>query len=126
MFNENNSKTSLSHRQNFLTNGMIAVSVATAGTMLNRVSRTEDGQTLDYNTGDLTKSDIALLKFLAAVELIECDLWKQYEELGGTSNASQNTYQRLRLSQLPIHHEQRPKRDQPRGLSQQLFGVGRG
>jgi hypothetical protein len=93
MLDGNSSKTSLSHRHNFLTSGMIAVSVATAGTMLNRVSRTEYGRTLDYNTGDLTKGDIAILKFLAAVELIECDLWKQYEELGGTTKESQNTYQ---------------------------------
>jgi hypothetical protein len=105
MIDKNTSKTSLPHRHNFLTSGMIAVSVATAGTMLNRVSRTEYGRTLDYNTGDLTKSDIAILKFLAAVELIECDLWKQYEELGGTSNVSQNTYQ-LALQRLDSHSSQ--------------------
>ena len=29
------------------------------------------------------KGDIAILKFLAAAELIESDLWTQYEELGG-------------------------------------------
>jgi hypothetical protein len=31
----------------------------------------------------LTKGDIALLRFLAAIEMIETDLWQQYNELGG-------------------------------------------
>jgi hypothetical protein len=33
-----------------------------------------------------TKGDIAILRFLAAAELIESDLWIQYEELGGIGN----------------------------------------
>jgi hypothetical protein len=33
--------------------------------------------------GSLTKGDIAVLRFLAAAELIESDLWTQYAELGG-------------------------------------------
>jgi len=64
MFDGNTSKTSLPHRPNFMTSGMIALSVAKAGTILSRVSRTEYGRTLDYNTGDLTKGDIAILRFL--------------------------------------------------------------
>jgi len=32
--------------------------------------------------GSLTKGDIAILRFLAAAELIESDLWTQYAELG--------------------------------------------
>src|SRR5690242_1549577 len=31
----------------------------------------------------LTEGDTAILRFLAAVELIESDLWTQYAELGG-------------------------------------------
>ena len=34
-------------------------------------------------TGKLSKGDAALLRFAAAVELIEADLWQQYNELGG-------------------------------------------
>ncbi len=82
-----------------MTSGMIAMSVATAGTMLSRVSRTEYGQTLDYSAGDLTKGDIAILRFLAAMELIESDLWQQYEELGGATSSSDNRY-RLALEDL--------------------------
>src|ERR1700689_463990 len=41
----------------------------------------------------LTKGDAAILKFLAAAELIEADLWQQYAELGGLTAGTQNTYQ---------------------------------
>jgi hypothetical protein len=34
----------------------------------------------------LTKGDVAILQFLAAAELIEADLWKQYNELGGVQD----------------------------------------
>jgi hypothetical protein len=34
-------------------------------------------------TGSLTSGDISVLQFLAAIELIEADLWQQYNELGG-------------------------------------------
>jgi len=33
--------------------------------------------------GKLTKGDVAILRFLAAAEIIETDLWQQYNELGG-------------------------------------------
>ena len=33
--------------------------------------------------GDLTAGDAAILRFLAAAEIIETDLWQQYNELGG-------------------------------------------
>jgi len=35
------------------------------------------------NSSSLTTGDIAILRFLAAAELIETDLWQQYAELGG-------------------------------------------
>jgi hypothetical protein len=37
-------------------------------------------------SGSLTSGDVAILKFLAAAELIESDLWTQYAELGGIGN----------------------------------------
>ncbi len=37
-------------------------------------------------SGSPTKGDIAILRFLAAAELIESDLWIQYAELGGLGN----------------------------------------
>jgi hypothetical protein len=38
----------------------------------------------------LTKGDIAVLRFLAAAELIESDLWQQYAELGGIGDNPPN------------------------------------
>ncbi|HLJ69062.1 MAG TPA: ferritin-like domain-containing protein [Chloroflexota bacterium] len=39
------------------------------------------------STGDPTDGDIAILQFLAAAEIIESDLWQQYNELGGIQDA---------------------------------------
>jgi hypothetical protein len=39
--------------------------------------------------GRLTSGDAAILKFLAAAELIEADLWQQYAELGGLTPGQQ-------------------------------------
>jgi Ferritin-like domain len=36
----------------------------------------------------IAKSDVAILRFLAAVELIESDLWVQYSELGGVNGGN--------------------------------------
>jgi len=47
----------------------------------------------------LTPGDVALLRFAAAAELIEADLWQQYAELGGLSSGTQNPYQ-LAFQQL--------------------------
>ncbi|HEY6541951.1 MAG TPA: hypothetical protein VIZ18_13495, partial [Ktedonobacteraceae bacterium] len=34
-----------------------------------------------------TKGDIAILRFLAAAEILESDLWQQYNELGGIQDS---------------------------------------
>src|SRR4051794_24722420 len=39
------------------------------------------------------RGDVAILRLLAAAELIEADLWQQYAELGGVSTGEQNPYQ---------------------------------
>jgi|SRR5579871_5439739 len=38
------------------------------------------------SSSTLTKGDSAILRFLAAAEIIETDLWQQYAELGGTQD----------------------------------------
>src|SRR5712691_6907602 len=35
----------------------------------------------------VTKGDVAILRFLAAIEIIESDLWQQYNELGGIQDS---------------------------------------
>jgi len=45
-------------------------------------------QAMAGTVGKLTEGDIAILRFLAAVELIESDLWQQYNELGGVNGGN--------------------------------------
>jgi TAT (twin-arginine translocation) pathway signal sequence len=40
----------------------------------------------EERSGSLTKGDAAILRFLAAAEIIESDLWLQYQELAGTQD----------------------------------------
>src|SRR3954454_20864313 len=40
-----------------------------------------------FAAGGLTKGDAAILRFLAAAELIETDLWQQYNELAGIQDS---------------------------------------
>jgi len=38
------------------------------------------------DSGGLTPGDAAILRFLAAAEILETDLWQQYNELGGIAD----------------------------------------
>jgi hypothetical protein len=38
-------------------------------------------------SASLTRGDVAILRFLAAVEILETDLWQQYNELGGIQDS---------------------------------------
>lgn len=72
-----------SNRRSFLKNGVAVAGAATVGAGLLGGSTAAFGQ----DSGDsLTKGDVAVLRFLAAAELIESDLWMQYAELGGIGN----------------------------------------
>jgi hypothetical protein len=73
----NNTKRSVD-RRSFMKSGLLAGGAATvgAGLLANAPSaRAQDG--------NLDAGDVAILRFLAAAELIEADLWTQYAELGG-------------------------------------------
>jgi hypothetical protein len=73
------------NRRSFIKNGAIAAGAATVGAGL--LSHGLAAFAQDTNTGgSLTPGDIAILRFLAAAELIETDLWIQYAELGGIGN----------------------------------------
>ena len=80
-------------RRTFL-KGSLAVGAALAGARL-----LGETKAFAQTSGRLTKGDVAILKFLAAAELIEADLWEQYAELGGVTEGAQNPYQ-LALQQL--------------------------
>jgi hypothetical protein len=70
------------NRRAFLKTGITAVGAATMGAGLSGGGLSALGQEQGRD-GDLTRGDIAILRFLNALEQIEADLWIQYSELGG-------------------------------------------
>jgi hypothetical protein len=69
-------------RRSFLKGGLLAGGAAVgAGLLATGPLARAQGQT--QSSGSFNKGDIAILRFLAAAELIEADLWTQYAELGG-------------------------------------------
>src|SRR5271170_4181959 len=81
------------NRRSFLKTGVLAGGAATltAGLAASGVPAFAD----DHDRDDrLTKGDVAILRFLAAAELLETDLWVQYAELGGVTPGKQNPYQK--------------------------------
>src|SRR6202162_2834425 len=71
-------------RRSFLKSLGIAGATLSAGALLATKSNAEATQ----SKGKLSKGDAALLRFAAAVELIEADLWQQYNELGGVQGGN--------------------------------------
>ena len=67
-------------RRSFLRNlGMGAALLAPGAALLGNASKALAGN----GRQRLTRGDVAILQLLAAAELIEADLWQQYNELGG-------------------------------------------
>src|SRR5215472_14644049 len=74
-----NSSKRMTNRRHFLRRGMIAggaAGICGAGSAL-------FGQT----SNTITAGDVSILRFLAAAEIIETDLWIQYNELAGVQDA---------------------------------------
>src|SRR6202030_1188614 len=71
-------------RRSFLKGLGIASAALSAGALLT----TESNAQATRDTNKLSKGDAALLRFAAAVELIEADLWQQYNELGGVQGGN--------------------------------------
>jgi hypothetical protein len=72
------------NRRSFMKNGLTAAGVAAVGTGLlidDSSVLASEGQ--EERSGSLDKGDASILRFLAAAEIIETDLWQQYNELGG-------------------------------------------
>jgi hypothetical protein len=67
-------------RRSFLRTGLVVGGVGTIGAGL-----LANGSPVfaEAKSGGLTRGDVAILRFLAAAEIIETDLWQQYNELGG-------------------------------------------
>src|SRR6202521_5336477 len=71
-------------RRSFLRGLGIAGATLSAGALL----ATESNAQATRSAGKLSKGDAALLKFAAAGELLEADLWQQYNELGGVKGGN--------------------------------------
>src|SRR6202167_788478 len=69
-------------RRSFMKGSLLAggAAVVGAGLLTNSTLARAQGY------GSLGEGDIAILRFLAAAEIIESDLWTQYAELGGIGN----------------------------------------
>lgn len=71
-------------RRSFLKNSMVAGAVATVGAGI--LGSGLPAFARETNNSTITKGDIDILRFLAAAEILETDLWEQYTELGGTQD----------------------------------------
>jgi len=92
------------NRRSLLKKGGLAAGALTVGAVMIGGKNRAFAQSNDY----IPKGDIAILRFLAAAEILESDLWVQYAELGGIGdnppieidpNQSLNNYQ-IALSNL--------------------------
>jgi hypothetical protein len=71
--------TRRANRRSFIKNGLAAAGAATATAKLFAGPSPDSGQ--------LTQGDAAILKFHAALEILETDFWVQYNELGGIQDS---------------------------------------
>ena len=80
------------NRRSFLKQGLGAAAIG-AGALASTGSALAQSPATS-SSGRLSRGDVAILKFVAAAELIETDLWQQYTELGGVTKGVQTPYQK--------------------------------
>jgi hypothetical protein len=68
-------------RRSFLKGLGVAVAALSAGSLLATAAEATQ------RSGIITVGDVAILRFLAAAEILETDLWQQYNELGGIQDS---------------------------------------
>src|SRR6266516_5018850 len=85
MMEESEQSQDLTSRRSFLLKGAAvgAASLGAGGLLLEPSEALAKPRPKGGPRGGLTKGDAAILRFLAAAELIETDLWQQYNELAG-------------------------------------------
>jgi hypothetical protein len=71
----------LANRRSFLKKGIVSAGAATVSASL-----LGKGSPAFAKDGRLSDGDAAILRLLAAAEIVETDLWRQYSELGGTQD----------------------------------------
>lgn len=83
----NNLKTSINRRK-FVKSGLTAAGGAALGAgLLAHSSPLLADEGPEERNGRLTRGDAAILRFLAAAEILETDLWQQYNELAGIQDS---------------------------------------
>src|SRR5712692_2096580 len=75
------------NRRSFLTKGTVAAGAATLGAGVPAGKTFAFEREDDGDRAPITRGDIAILRFLQALEQVEEDLWRQYAELGGTQDS---------------------------------------
>jgi hypothetical protein len=70
-------------RRSFLKRGALAAGIASAATLGSGLVKGVSALAQDQNSR-LSEGDAAILRFLAAAEILESDLWEQYWELSAT------------------------------------------
>jgi hypothetical protein len=75
-------RTASLSRRSFIAAGVAAGAVATVAPLEHAVTAVAANRHAKRH-GNLHSGDAAILRFLAAAEIIEADLWQQYNELGG-------------------------------------------
>jgi len=75
------------NRRSFLKHGAVAAGAIGVGAALLQDPLPAFGHDDDDDHAPITKGDVAILKFLQALETVEEDLWRQYAELGGTKDS---------------------------------------
>ncbi|HYL64234.1 MAG TPA: ferritin-like domain-containing protein [Candidatus Methylomirabilis sp.] len=87
MKKEGNVLSRSTNRRSFLKNGTVAAGAATIGAGMVSGSLAAFGRDReDDDRAPITRGDIAILRFLQALEQVEADLWTQYSELGGVQD----------------------------------------
>ncbi len=88
------------NRRSFMKSGILAGGAATVGVGL----LANGAHAQDVDNGSLDAGDVAILRFLAAAELLETDLWQQYAELGGVTLGPDGTPITQNNYQLALQH----------------------
>jgi Ferritin-like domain len=75
-------------RRSFMKKGLVTAGTTAVGATLlthgtSSFAKQDSKEGPEERSGRLTKGDAAILRFLAAAEILETDLWQQYNELGG-------------------------------------------
>jgi hypothetical protein len=89
MMDASDQSQDLTSRRSFLLKGAAvgAASLGAGGLLLEPSEALAKPRPKGGPKGGLTKGDAAILRFLAAAELIETDLWQQYNELAGIQDS---------------------------------------